>query len=108
MWVNIIKIKKINRIFESGTFDEKDLDGSEKITVSRKKFITKTVNDENIDDKEEYLNIKDTIIQVNINKKHNWKDRAVITPKYVATPFPPSNLSHTGNICPRKDIIADK
>ena len=32
---------------------------------------TKTVKEENIDDSEEYLNIKETTTQVNINSKLN-------------------------------------
>ena len=37
-------------------------------TFSLKKVTTKTVKEENIDDKEEYLNIRDTATQVKINK----------------------------------------
>ena len=36
--------------------------------LSLKKVITKTVKEANIDDNEEYLNINDTVIQVNINR----------------------------------------
>ena len=39
--------------------------------VSFIKVITKTVNDPNIEDNEEYLNIRETTIQVKINKKLN-------------------------------------
>ena len=35
-------------------------------------------------------------------------DKAPITPKYVATPFPPLNFNHTGKICPKKTTSADK
>ena len=45
------------------------------------KVTTKTVNDPNIEDKEEYLNIREVITQVNVNKKKSWNDRAVIIPK---------------------------
>ncbi len=36
------------------------------------------------------------------------KDKAKIIPKYVATPLPPLNFIHTGNIWPRKAIRPDK
>ena len=38
----------------------------------------------------------------------NLKDNARIIPKYVATPFPPLNLSQTGNIWAIKQINAEK
>ncbi len=57
------------------------IDASDDITVSLKKFTTKTVKDENIDETEEYLNIRDITIQVNINKKQSCNDKAVIIPK---------------------------
>ena len=44
-------------------------DESAEIIVSLNIFTTKTVNDANIDDKDEYLNIKEIIIQVKINNK---------------------------------------
>ena len=72
------------------------------MTVSLKKLTTKTVSDENIADKDEYLNIKETINHVKINKKLNWIDKAAIIPKYVATPLPPLNFNQIGNIWPRK------
>ena len=37
-------------------------------TFSLKKVTTKTVKEENIDDNEEYLKIRDTTTQVNINR----------------------------------------
>ena len=40
--------------------------------------------------------------------KPSFKDKAKIIPKQVETPLPPLNLIQTGNICPRKDIRADK
>ena len=54
--VNIIKIKKINRILESGKFASVINDELAKITVSLKKFTTKTVKAPNIDEREEYSN----------------------------------------------------
>ena len=42
---------------------------------------TKTVNDENIDDKDEYLNIKETTSHVKINNKLNCIDNANKIPK---------------------------
>jgi len=101
LWVNIIKIKKINKInFISSSillfiFIEFN-------AVSLIKVITKTVKEENIEDTEEYLNIKETASQVNINKKLNWNDKAKRIPKYVATPLPPLNFSQIGKICPKK------
>ena len=63
---------------------------------------TKTVNELNIEDKEEYLNISDITIHVKINKKLNWIDNANNIPRYVATPFPPLNFNHIGKRCPKK------
>ena len=80
-WENIIKIKKINKIFESGTLVVELNDISAEITVSLNILTTKTVKAPNIEDKDEYLNIKDIIIHVNTNKKHNWVDKPVIIPK---------------------------
>ena len=50
-------------------------------TFSLKKVTTKTVKEENIDDKEEYLNIRDTTNQEKINNKANWSDKANKTPR---------------------------
>ena len=71
-------------------------------TFSLMDATTKTVKEENIDDKEEYLNISETTDHVKINKKLNWIDKANNIPKYVATPFPPLNFSQTGKRCPKK------
>ena len=70
--------------------------------------ITKTVKDANIDDNEEYLKTNATTIHVKINNKLNWIDNANKIPKYVATPFPPLNFSHTGKICPKNTTRQDK
>ena len=67
----------------------------------------KTVWDAYIEDNDEYLNIRDTVIQVKINSRLKESDKANKTPKYVATPFPPLNLSHIGKICPKKTINAE-
>ena len=67
-------------------------------TVSLIIFTTNTVNDANIEDTEEYLNIKATTIHVIIKRKLNCKDKAVIIPRYVATPFPPLNFNQIGKI----------
>ena len=40
-------------------------------TVYKSELITKTVSDEKIDATEEYLKIKNTVVQVNINKRLN-------------------------------------
>ena len=69
--------------------------------VSLIKVITKTVNEPNIEDSDEYLNIRETTNQVKINKKLNCSDKANKIPRYVATPFPPLNFSHTGKRCPK-------
>ena len=61
----------INRILESVIEIEEFKEISFTITVSLTKFTTKTVSAPNIEDKEEYLKIKDTIIQVKINNKPN-------------------------------------
>ena len=42
---------------------------------------TRTENEENIDDKDEYLNIKETQTQVKINNKLSWIDKANKIPK---------------------------
>jgi len=43
--------------------------------------MTNTVNEANIEDKEEYLNIRDIANHVNINNKLSCKDNANKTPK---------------------------
>ena len=49
--------------------------------VSLNIVITKTVNAENIEDSDEYLNIKETAIHVKINKILNPYDKANKTPR---------------------------
>ena len=49
--------------------------------LSLKRVITKTVKEENIDDNEEYLKIRDTATQVKINRNPKLKDKANKTPK---------------------------
>ena len=80
LWVNSIKIKKIKRInliswpiFKLGSIDFK--------AVSLINTITSTVIVANIEESEEYLKIKETISQVNINKKLNPYDKANKIPK---------------------------
>ena len=68
--VKIIKIKKTNKI----NFISSLIYASERIdlrAISLSKDTTNTVKDANIEDKEEYLNIRETVNQVNINKKLN-------------------------------------
>ena len=77
--MNIIKIKKINSIFEL-TISVVDKKSVEFIKVSFMKFTTKTVKDANIEDTEEYLNISDTTNQVNPNNKNNCNDKAASIP----------------------------
>ena len=69
--------------------------------------MTRTVKDEKIDDKEEYLNVKIKITQVAINKILSPYDKANKIPKYVATPFPPLNFNQIGNKWPKKTIKAE-
>ena len=75
--VNIIKTRKINNInFISAA---KTKFGSIALTAfSLNKVTTKTVKEANIDDKEEYLNIKETTIHVKINKILNPYDRNLV------------------------------
>ena len=65
-----IKIKKVKRINlkSSSIFIFSLIDFK---AVSLIRVITKTVNDPNIEDKEEYLNIRETTNHVKINKKLN-------------------------------------
>ena len=67
-WVNIIKIKKIKSIFESGIFDE-EIKASDEKKIYLVKFTIKTFSDANIDDNDEYLNIKDNTNHEKINNK---------------------------------------
>ena len=64
--VNIIKIKNTNKIFERWTVDI--ISGFAFCAVSLINVVTKIVKDENIEDIEGYLKIKNKIIQVKINK----------------------------------------
>ena len=73
-------------------------------TFSLKIVTTKIVREENIDDKDENLKIRETTTQVKINKIASGSDKANNIPKYVATPFPPLNFSQTGKIWPMKQI----
>jgi len=75
--------------------------------VSLIRVTINTVKEENIEDIEEYLNIKNTTDQVKINRKLNPYDNANKIPKYVATPFPPLNFNQIGKICPRKTNNAE-
>ena len=77
------------------------------IIFSFMKAIANTVIEAKIEDKEEYLNIKATVIQVNINSNVKLYDRTNKTPIKVATPFPPLNFNHIGKMCPRKTSNAD-
>ena len=77
------------------------------IIFSFMKAIANTVIEAKIEDKEEYLNIKATVIQVNINSNVKLYDRANKIPIKVATPFPPLNFNHIGKRCPRKTSNAD-
>ena len=63
---------------------------------------TKRVKLENIDDTDEYLNIKKTTTHVKMNKILNSYDRDNIIPRYVATPLPPLNFNQIEKTWPRK------
>ena len=76
--------------------------------VSLIKFTINTVKDENIEDRDEYLNIRETVSHVNTNRRPNCIDRASKIPRYVATPFPPLNFSQIGKTCPKKANRHDK
>ena len=71
------------------------------IKVSLTRFIINTLNVANTDDTDEYLKISKITTQVNINSKDSWIESAVMMPRYVATPFPPLNLSQNGNTWPK-------
>ena len=49
--------------------------------LSLKKVTTKTVKEENIDDRDAYLNIRETATHVKINRKLNPYDKANKIPK---------------------------
>ena len=68
--MNIIKIKKINKInfISSSIYVLVSIDFS---AVSLIKVTINTVNDENIEDRDEYLNIRETVNHVKINRKPN-------------------------------------
>ena len=71
------KIKSINFISAA-----KIKFGSIALTAfSLNKVTTSTVKEENIDDKEEYLNIRETTTHVKINKKLNPYDKANNIPR---------------------------
>ena len=80
LWVKTISIKKINRSFELVTWIDIKFE-SMLLMNSLIEFITRTVKDEKIDDIDEYLKIKAITIQVNINSKNSWIDKAPITPR---------------------------
>ena len=71
------KIKSINFISAA-----KIKFGSIALTAfSLNKVTTSTVKEENIDDKEEYLNIRETTTHVKINKTLNSYDKAIKIPR---------------------------
>ena len=64
----LVDQKKIKSIFESGIFDE-EIKASDEKKISLVKFTIKTFSDANIDDNDEYLNIKDNTNHEKINNK---------------------------------------
>ena len=61
-----------------------------------------------MEDKEEYLKINATIIHEVPKTIAKGKDKAIIIPRYTATPFPPLKFNQIGKMCPIKQISADK
>ena len=80
LWVNTIKIKKINSInvILTSVLVFLLIDSN---TILLANSTTKTVNVEKIDDKDEYLNIKETVNQEKINKRLKGIDSANNIPR---------------------------
>ena len=57
-------------------------------------------DNETIAPREEYRNNATTMTQVIPDNIPIIQENPTITPKVVATPLPPLNLSQTGNMCP--------
>ncbi len=76
-------------------------------SFSKKKDATAIIAVALSEAREEYLKIRKTIIQESkkIKKMLILNDTKI--PRAVATPLPPLNFSHTGNICPKTAKIAD-
>ena len=74
---------------------------------SKKYEYTKTINVETIEDNDANLKRKAKANQQIPKIKKNLYDRANITPRYVATPFPPLNFSQIGKTCPNKQVKAE-
>ena len=73
-----------------------------------KNEIINIINDEMIDDKEEYLVIKAISIQDKQKINPSFSDKISNIPRYVAIPLPPLNFNQTGYICPRNAARPDK
>ena len=73
-----------------------------------KNEIINIINDEMIDDKEEYLVMKAISTQDKQKINPSLSDKISSIPRYVATPLPPLNFNQTGNICPRNAARPDK
>tara|TARA_B100001769_G_C22000423_1_gene537612 strand:- start:76 stop:255 length:180 start_codon:yes stop_codon:yes gene_type:complete len=58
----------------------------------------KTIKVETIEARDENLNKNKITNQLIANIIPNLKDKAIIIPKYVATPLPPLNLSQIGKM----------
>ena len=70
LWVNIIKTKIVNKNNFKLVIPSR-LGSIDLITLSLIRTTTNTVKDEKIEDKEEYLKIKDTTNHVKINSELN-------------------------------------
>ena len=80
LWENIINIKKVNNK-KIILLSFKRLGFIVPTTFSRIVATAKTVREENIDDIEEYLKIRDITTQVKINMTVKERDRAKSIPK---------------------------
>ena len=60
--------------------------------------IKNIIKADKIEERDEYLIIKDIKIQEIQNINPNFDDKTNTIPKKVATPFPPLNFNQTGNI----------
>ena len=95
LWVKVISIKKTNSSIDS-------------LSPVKIKLNNKIKSDDINEANEAYFVKKIITIHRNVNTIASQIFIANNIPKYVATPFPPLNLSHIGNKCPKKTTKADK
>ena len=70
--------------------------------------IINIINDEIIEDKEEYLVMNAINTQDKQKINPSLSDKISSIPRQVATPLPPLNFNQIGNICPRNAARPDK